>query len=68
MKCSKCGGDCQIITETTTTGKYFSVSKACCGFILFQWIGLLCGACGRGKQTKTTNYWVCSQCGDRFKV
>ncbi len=35
MKCSKCGcEDSQIINEVKMTGKDFSASKGCCGFIL----------------------------------
>ncbi len=68
MKCPKCNSECQIITETKTTGKDFSITKAFCGFILFNWLGLLCGACGKGKQIKTVNYWICNQCGNRFKL
>lgn len=69
MKCPKCGDDnCQIITETKTKGKDFSASKGCCGAILFGPIGILCGACGKGKTIQSTAYWVCSQCGHKFKA
>lgn len=69
MKCPKCGNEnCQIINETTTKGKDFSASKGCCGAILLGPLGILCGTCGKGRKTVNTNYWVCSQCGNKFKV
>ena len=69
MRCPKCGcGDCRIIVETSTTGKDFSASKGCCGWLLFGQIGLLCGACGKGKRTRSTSYWVCHRCGKKFKA
>ena len=69
MKCNKCGSDnCQIINEVTTSGKDFSAKKGCCGAILLGPIGVLCGACGKGKQTTNTNYWVCNNCGDKWKA
>lgn len=52
MRCPKCGeNNSQIINEVTTTGKDFSAGKGCCGAILMGPIGILCGACGKGKQT-----------------
>lgn len=69
MKCPSCGGnDCQLTTETKTTGKDFSASKGCCGAILLGPIGVLCGLCGEGKQTNSTSFWVCSNCGKKFKA
>ncbi|WP_250277339.1 hypothetical protein [[Clostridium] colinum] len=68
MNCPNCGKECHIITETNTTGKDFSGGKACCGVIFLGWIGLLCGACGKGKQTHTKSYWVCGNCGNKFKI
>ncbi len=69
MKCSKCGSEnCQIINETTSKGKDFSASKGCCGAILMGPIGLLCGACGKGKQMKNKNYWVCNNCGNKWSL
>lgn len=69
MVCPRCGNDsCQVINETTTKGKDFSASKGCCGAILFGPIGILCGMCGKGKQITTKAYWVCNQCGYKFKV
>ena len=62
MRCPKCGGEhCQVISETTSKGKDFSAA-------LLGPIGILCGACGKGKQINSTNYWVCQDCGNKFKV
>ncbi len=69
MKCPKCGSDnCQITTETTSSGTDFSFGKGCCGALLFGPIGILCGACGEGKQIHSTTYWVCPNCGRKFKA
>lgn len=68
MNCPKCGGECHTITDIKTTGKDFYASKACCGMMCFNIFGVLCGACGKGKQTKSTNYWICGKCGNKFKV
>lgn len=69
MRCMRCGGEnCQIINKTTTKGKDFSASKGCCGLMLLGPIGLLCGVCGKGKQTNTTNYWVCNNCGNKWRL
>lgn len=69
MICQKCGSDkCQVINEVNTSGKDFSAGKGCCGAVLLGPIGILCGACGKGKKTTNTNYWVCNNCGAKFKV
>lgn len=69
MRCPHCQGEhCTIINEVTTTGKDYSASKGCCGAILLGPLGLLCGACGEGRQIHNENYWVCSDCGYKFKV
>lgn len=69
MKCPKCGNEnCQITTETTSSGKDFSAGKGCCGALLLGLIGVLCGACGKGKTIQSTNYWVCPNCGKKFKA
>ncbi len=69
VKCPNCGhSDCQIINEFSTTGTDYDASEGCCGYILLGPIGLLCGACGEGKETKNTNYWVCKNCGKKWKV
>ncbi len=69
MQCPKCGyPNLQPVTTTTTSGKDFSGGKACCGYILTGPIGLLCGFCGEGKTTKSTTYWMCPNCGHKFKA
>lgn len=72
MVCPCCGSDrVQITTEaiTTTAGKDFSASKGCLGYLLLGPLGVLCGACGPGKQATTTNssVWICTVCGERFR-
>ena len=63
MKCPKCGNEnCQITTETSSSG------KGCCGALLLGPIGILCGACGKGKTIQSTSYWVCPNCGKKFKA
>lgn len=69
LRCSRCGGhDLTPITETTTTGKNFKAGDACCGYLLCGPLGLLCGATGKGKQTTSTTYWLCRNCGNKFKA
>lgn len=69
MNCPRCGnGNCQIITETKTTGKDYSAGNGCCGFLLFGPIGMLCGLFADGKKTTSVNYWVCQSCGNKFKL
>ena len=69
MECPKCGNVyLQSTTETTTKGKDFSATQGCCGAILFGPIGLLCGMCGQGRQYKSTTYWLCPNCGNKFKA
>lgn len=69
MQCKKCGSeDCQIINEVHTSGTDFSFGKGCCGWVLFGPIGVLCGACGEERRTINKNYWVCQNCGFKFRV
>jgi hypothetical protein len=69
MKCPKCKSEeCSVITETTTKGKDYSAGKGCLGAMLFGYIGLLCGACGKGKEIRNTHYWVCHKCGHKWKM
>ena len=69
VTCPNCGShNCQVINEVHTTGTDFSGGKACCGYLLFGWIGILCGMCGSGKKVHNTNYWVCNNCGRKWKV
>lgn len=69
MKCPVCGSEsCQIINEVVATGKDYSASKGCCGWFFLGPIGLLCGACGKGKQINNIQYWVCNNCGKKWRV
>lgn len=69
MQCPKCGGyNCTIINEVQTKGKDYSAGKGCCGYLLFGWAGLLCGLCGEKKKTTNTNYWVCNNCGKKWRA
>ena len=53
MQCPRCGGvNCTIISETSTSGKDFSVGKGLCGYWILGPIGVLCGACGEEKKVK----------------
>ena len=70
--CPHCGGRrLQITTETDvhTSGKNYSGSKGCLGALMFGPLGLLCGSCGQGQKTTTTNttYWLCPDCGHKFR-
>lgn len=70
MHCPKCGNtiNLQAVTETTTTGKDFSAGKGCCGYVFLGPIGILCGLCGEGKQTNSKTFWLCPQCGKKFRA
>ncbi len=69
MTCPKCGNQhLQAATEINTYGKDFSASKGCCGAIILGPIGILCGLCGKGRQTHSTTYWMCPTCGHKFKA
>ena len=70
--CPQCGHkDLQVVNETDvkTTGKNYSAGQGCLGYMLFGPLGLLCGNCGQGQKTTTTNttYWMCPKCGKKFE-
>ena len=76
IHCPRCGcNDLQATVETSTsvrtTGSSYSGTKGCLGWLLFGPIGLLCGSIGQKQRTyvdtKNTNYWVCSECGNKFR-
>lgn len=56
--CPKCGStNLQVVSDVQ--GEGVKLWKLClCGFL---------GLCGAGKTT-TTHYWICNNCGNRFKV
>lgn len=58
VKCPRCGSNnLQAISDVK--GKGASFWKLCfCGIL---------GLCGTGK-TKTEHYWVCGNCGNKFKM
>jgi hypothetical protein len=67
VHCPKCGGThCRMITKTKTDSTPFGFGDACCGWILFGPIGILCGLCGASSSTETKTYWVCDDCGKKF--
>jgi len=76
MICPKCGSNhvsSQAVTENTTIGKTkgFGWIKACIGFLLFSFPGILCGLCGMGKgkhktTSKTRVIHICQNCGYHF--
>ncbi len=71
--CPKCGNkNLQVINETNvqTQGKNYSTGKGCLGYLLLGPLGLLCGSCGKGQTTTTTNttYWTCPECGTKFRT
>ncbi len=69
MECPKCHGEnLTVISETKTEGKDFSAGKGICGALLLGPVGLICGLCGKGKTTNSTNYWLCHDCGAKIKV
>jgi len=74
LTCLQCGSSAlQLVTETEVTGGGgggYSAGKGCLGGLLMGPAGLLCGACGsKGKPVQSTNknYWLCSQCGNKFR-
>lgn len=67
--CPKCGSyDVMPVSEVETKEKDFASGKACCGYLLIGPLGLLCGLIGRGKKTKTTTYWMCKSCDNKFQI
>lgn len=61
VKCPKCGSN--NIAFVTTQGSGVDGSNACCGYILFGPLGLLCGLTGN-KESKTVR--KCMVCGTEF--
>ena len=69
FRCPSCGGaNCTPIVESSTSGRDFSAGKGCCGAMILGPIGILCGACGKGKQVTSTTYWICHNCGKKFQA
>lgn len=70
MRCPSCGGDsCHIIEESETKQKGFDLCSGLCGYVILGPIGILCGMCGMGEgHTSKRAYWICTQCGRKFRV
>lgn len=66
MKCPNCNSE-NVSFVSNTQKRGFSAADACCGWLLFSWIGILCGAIGANK-SKTSDYWVCNNCGRKFQA
>ncbi|APC42619.1 hypothetical protein A7L45_07515 [Clostridium estertheticum subsp. estertheticum] len=57
VACPNCGSEnIQVVSQS----KGFGAGRGCCGFIIFGWVGLLCGLCGMGKSKIKR---VCTNCG-----
>lgn len=58
-----------IVVNTHT--KNFSSGLGCLGCLIAGPLGILCGLCGGGTTTSTTQneqvVWVCKHCGNKFK-
>ena len=75
ITCHECNStNChKIVTrhEHTYSEDGYSVSKGCCGAILFGPLGVLCGLLGgdRKHHTHVTHdtFWECDNCGLKFK-
>lgn len=69
MVCPKCGSNnSQIFNQVSTKGKDYSAGQGCCGALIAGPIGLLCGLCGQSKKTYNNQYWVCSDCGNKWRA
>lgn len=70
--CPQCGcEDCHshYKQEIQSTGKNYSCLQGSLGMLLAGPFGLLCGLCGQGVKTNSTNtlVWVCPNCGKEFR-
>lgn len=76
VRCPRCGEhSLHPLSETTTSvqtfGGGYSSGKGCLGWLLFGPVGLLCGGLGQKQRTSihTDNklYWICNECGFKFR-
>lgn len=76
LKCPRCGNrNLQSLNEMSSSAKSsgggYSGTKGCLGWLLFGPIGLLCGTIGQKQKisvsTENRLYWVCPQCGYKFR-
>lgn len=74
--CPRCRSDrLQATVETSTsvrtTGKNYSLGKGLLGRLLFGTPGFLLGSIGQKQRTyidtQNRNYWICSDCGNKFR-
>lgn len=74
--CPKCKSNhLQAIVETATSartiGNGYSPAKGCLGSLLFGSGGWLLGALGQRQrtiiETQNRNYWICNDCGYKFR-
>lgn len=71
FRCPRCGCTDRLtpVVEHRTTGKDYSAGKGCLGWLFFgNPAGLLFGLCGEGKRTDSTTFWMCSNCGNKFRA
>ena len=61
----------ETTTSVQTSGGGYSSGKGCLGWLLFGPVGLLCGGLGQKQRTSihTDNklYWICNECGFKFR-
>lgn len=63
--CPNCQAtDLSPVSETDVSGGHSSFD-ACLGFIFFGPLGLLCG--NKKISTKSSTYWLCKKCGNKFR-
>lgn len=70
MRCPSCGSEnCHIIEESETKQKGYGVCSGICGYVILGPIGFLCGLCGMGEgKTTRRAYWICRNCGRKFRI
>lgn len=76
VKCPRCGGHNlyplnETSTSVQTSGGGYSSGKGCLGWFLFGPIGLLIGGLGQKQKTSVSTvhklFWVCNECGFKFR-
>jgi DNA-directed RNA polymerase subunit RPC12/RpoP len=65
VKCPNCRNtNLQTTVENDTKGGH-SAARGCLGFLFFGPLGILCG--NKKIQTQSRTYWVCQNCGNKFR-
>ena len=69
VRCPNCQSvNLQTIVESNTTGKGgFSAFDGCLGYLLMGPLGLLCGSRKTKIKTTNTTFFMCMDCGNKFK-